>query len=156
MFSSIEGKKVFQTCLTQQCMLMNFHSSTDLRKSGTCAADLLWQWPEGWGLWNFLDVQSCRCHEDCPIRLCCQQRLWRYIPNMHYWRGECHFSYLSHCSLFSDIYMQPLFAQSVCHSCWRNSLRHKSLETSTRSWSRQQPTETWLRWRTSLRGLRWM
>lgn len=51
---------------------------TDPWKGGPRATDLLRQWPEGRGLWDFLDVQSCRCHQNRPLWLRRQQRLWRY------------------------------------------------------------------------------
>lgn len=51
--------------------------SADSGKGGSRAADLLGQWSQGWGLWNFLDIQSSGCHKDRPVRLGCQQRLWR-------------------------------------------------------------------------------
>lgn len=67
---------------TQPCpqalMSLSLHLSADSGKGGSCAADLLGQWPQGWGLWHFLDIQSSGCHKDRPVRLGCQQRLWRY------------------------------------------------------------------------------
>lgn len=68
-----------KTTALHTLMSLSQHLSTDPRQGGPCAADLLWQWPEGRGLWNFLDVQSCCCHQDCPLWLCCQQRLWWYV-----------------------------------------------------------------------------
>lgn len=62
-------------------VLMSFsqHLSADSGKGGSRAADLLRQRPQGWGLWNFLDVQSSGCHKDRPVRLGCQQCFWRYV-----------------------------------------------------------------------------
>lgn len=51
--------------------------STDPWKGRPGATDLLRQRPEGRGLWDFLDVQPCRRHQNRPLRLCRQQRLWR-------------------------------------------------------------------------------
>ena len=89
------------------------HLSTDLRQGGARAANLLWQWPEGRGMWNFVDVQSCCCHQDRPLWLCCQQRLWRYV-----WKRKTDKRVISvlfpHCSLFC-------LTPALRHWCFRLS-----------------------------------
>lgn len=87
---------------SQVLMSLSQHLSADSGKGGSRAADLLRQRPQGWGLWNVLDVQSSGCHKDRPVRLGCQQCLWRYVgtstSNVKRILSTDHFpSALTHC-----------------------------------------------------------
>lgn len=94
------------------------HFFADPWKGGPCATDLLRQWPEGRGLWDFLDIQSCCCHQNRPLWLRCQQRLWRYD-----WTSNDSSFFL----LFSVIYFVILWFCTLCMIRTAVSVAEKTL-----------------------------